>query len=150
MNIIETVKSILLDFPKISNVCNDIHVDFTDDTPTNYGLSSTGDMVLMEDVCGNQLRQHSFILYAVYQSQSDYDRLANSGVLLELSYWLEKQASNQEIEVVIDDSTTLTGVLKKLTCANGMLYAIPNETMNDAVQYQLQIIAQYKIESEDI
>lgn len=33
MNIIELVKDILQQFPKISEVCNDIHIDFTDDTP---------------------------------------------------------------------------------------------------------------------
>ena len=77
MNIIELVKDILLQFPKINAVCNEIHVDFTDDTPTNYGLSSTGDSLISEDLLGNQTRQHNFVLYAVYQSMNDYDRLSN-------------------------------------------------------------------------
>ncbi|MDY4812884.1 MAG: hypothetical protein SO152_03430, partial [Ruminococcus sp.] len=79
MNIIEVVKETLQQFPKISQVCNDIHIDFTDDIPTNYGLSPTGDTLIKEDILGNQTRQHTFILYAVFQSQSDYDRMANSG-----------------------------------------------------------------------
>ena len=147
MNIIELVKDILLQFPKINEVCNDIHIDFTDDVPTNYGLSSTGDSLLSEDLLGNQTRQHNFVLYAIYTSINDFDRMSNSGVLLELAMWLERQANEQEIEITIGD-TTLKGSLKKLSTANGMLYNIPNGNLNDGVQYQLQIIAQYEIESE--
>ncbi len=148
MNIIEVVKSALLAFPKISAVCNDIHIDFTDDIPTNYGLSSTGDTLIKEDVLGNQIRQHNFILYAVYQSVNDYDRMANSGALLELHVWLERYASEQEVTITVND-TELTGTLSKITCANGMIYSIPNDNFNDGIQYQLQIAAEYKLESED-
>lgn len=140
MNIIELVKEILLKFPKINEVCNDIHVDFTDDIPTNYGLSSTGDSLIKTDVLGNQSRKHTFILYAVYQSQSDYDRMVNSGTLLELQYYLEKNYFNQKFS---------DGIITKLTCSNGMLYEIPEE-LNDGILYQLQITAEYETESEDL
>lgn len=140
MNIIGLVKEILLNFPKIGEICNDIHVDFTDDIPTNYGISSTGDTLIKEDILGNQSRKHTFTLYAVYQSQSDYDRMVNSGTLLELQYYLENYAFNQQFS---------DGFLTKLTCSNGMLYEIPG-SLNDGILYQLQIIAEYKTESEDI
>lgn len=148
MNIIELVKSILQEFPKINEVCGDIHVDFTDEYATNYGLSPTGDKLIKEDVLGNQIRQHNFTLFAVYQSQSDYDRIANSGILLELQYWLEKHGKNVLLPVLLDDKER-TGRLTKLTCSNGMLYAVPNENLNDGVVYQLQITADYEIESEE-
>lgn len=144
MNIIELVKDILLDFPKISAICNDIHVDFNSDIPTDYGLSSTGDTLISEDVIGGQIRQHNLILYAVYQSLNDYDRMNNSGTLLELQMWLEHNANEQAVSITAG-TTTYTGKLTNLTCANGMLYNIPNENTNDAVQYQLQISAQYSI-----
>ena len=145
MNIIELVRSILKDFPEINIICNDIHIDFTDGTSDSYGLSSIGDALLSEDILGNQRRQHNFILYAVFQSVNDYDRLNNSGVLLELQLWLERQAQHQEIESIIDNEQ-LTGELTKLTCSNGMLYAIPENNLNSGVQYQLQITAEYQIE----
>lgn len=148
MNIIELVKSLLQEFPKINEVCNDIHVDFTSDMPTNYGLSPTGDALLSEDILGNQLRQHTFALYAVYQSVNDYDRMANSGTLLELQMWLESKGKGQPVTVVIDDKK-LTGEIEKIICANGMLYSVPQENMMDGVMYQLQITAQYTIESEE-
>lgn len=143
MNIIELVKETLQQFPKISEVCNDIHIDFTDDIPTNYGLSPTGDTLIKEDILGNQTRQHTFILSAMYQSQSDYDRMANSGTLLELQHWLEHKADSQPIIVTVGEKE-FTGELLKITCANGMLYSIPDGNLNSGVLYQLQITAEYK------
>ncbi len=141
MNIIELVKSILQEFPKISEL---VHIDYNENTPEEFGLYPTGDTLIKEDILGNQIRKHSFILYVVYQSINDYDRLTNSGTLLELQMWLERQAKHQEISVTVDDKE-LTGTLSKLSCANGMLYQIPSGNMNDGVQYQLQITAEYEI-----
>lgn len=146
MNIIELIKSILTKFPKIAEVCNDIHVDFTDPEPTNYGISSAGDALVSEDILGNQTRRHNFILYAVFQSQSDYDRMANSGILLELSYWLEKQANQQQFIIPLGN-VEYVGRLTDITCDNGMLYEIPDGNMNAGVLYQLQIAAYYDVES---
>ena len=143
MNIIETVRSILESFPKISEVCNSIHIDFTDPEPTSYGLSSTGDELIYEDVLGNQRRQHSFMLYTTYSSMNDYERLSNSAALLELSVWLKEQTGGT-IDTVIG-STTYTGTLEKLTASNGMLYSVPQENELDGVQYQLTIIAEYTV-----
>ena len=143
MNIIETVRSILESFPKISEVCNSIHIDFTDPEPTSYGLSSTGGELIYEDVLGNQRRQHSFMLYTTYSSMNDYERLSNSAALLELSVWLKEQTGGT-IDTVIG-STTYTGTLEKLTASNGMLYSVPQENELDGVQYQLTIIAEYTV-----
>lgn len=74
MNIIEFMKETLQAFPKISEICNTIHVDFTDSAPTSYGLSSIGDALVSEDVLGNQTRQHSFLLTSVYSAINDFER----------------------------------------------------------------------------
>ena len=55
---------------------------------------------------------------------------------------------SQELTTVIND-VTRRGYLKNITCANGMLYNIPDNNMNTAVQYQLQLTAEYTIESEE-
>ncbi len=145
MNIIELVKSILQEFPKISELIN---IDSLGTNPDDFGLYPTGDKLIKTDVLGNETRQHTFILYAVFQSFNDYDRLANSGFLLELQMWLERHALNQELSVDVGEKT-LTGELTELTCANGMLYNIPDNNTNSGVQYQLQITAEYTIESEE-
>lgn len=148
MNIIETIKSLLLNFPKINEVCNDIHIDFTDTQATDYGLSPVNDIKSSSDILGNQTRQSNFILYAIYQSLNDYDRLNNSGVLLELQLYLESIANDQAVTTLINDKE-FTGKLKSIKCSNGMLFDIPLENETCAWRYQLQISAEYTIESEE-
>ncbi|MDE6500473.1 MAG: hypothetical protein K2L10_00070 [Ruminococcus sp.] len=129
MNIIEKIRDILQNFPKISEVCNTVHVDFTDPEPTSYGLSSVGDSLVKSDILGGQIRQHNFFLYSTFSSISDYERLENSSTLLELAQWLE----NQTDETII-----------KITAENGQLFAVPQENELDGWQYQLQIVVHYK------
>ena len=73
MTIIDYMRKKLTEYPKISEFLagDDIHIDFTDPDPVNYGLSSTGDSLIKEDILGNQIRQHNFTLYAVGQSFTD-------------------------------------------------------------------------------
>ncbi|MBO5198058.1 MAG: hypothetical protein J6B85_06000 [Lachnospiraceae bacterium] len=143
MNIIEKTKEILTGYEKISEFSHCVHVDYTAPNPTNYGLSSTGDRLIKEDILGNELRQHNFVLYAVNQSFNDFDRLANSTFLLDLNYWLESQKGH-EVTVTVN-GVVYQAVITKLWSANGMMYSVPSGDMNDGVSYQLQIYAQYKV-----
>lgn len=129
MNIIEKMRDILQNFSKITEICNTVHVDFTDPEPTSYGLSSVGDSLIKSDILGNQIRQHNFFLYSTFSSVNDYERLENSSVLLNLAQWLENQTDEKII---------------KITAENGQLFAIPQENELDGWQYQLQIVVQYK------
>jgi len=147
MNIIELVKQIVSEFPQISSLSRGVNVDFTEDDPGNCGLYPSGDQLIKEDIVGNQDRQHNFVLYAVFDSINDYQRLANSTFLLDMAYWLERAASDQAITVTIDERT-VTGTLTKLGSANGMLYGYQTGTLSGPVTYQLQIYAQYHLESE--
>lgn len=145
MNIIETIRSILQSFPKISEVVGEIHVDFADPEPTSYGLSSVGDTLLSEDILGNQRRQHTFLLYTTYSGINDYERLCNSSALLEMSYWLHSQTGQTVTSTI--NGTEHSGELLELRAENGMLYSVPEENLMDGVQYQLQIVAVYTIET---
>lgn len=142
MNIIEKIREILTNYEGISQFINEVHVDFTCDEATDYGLSSTGDALVEEDILGNQIRQHNFVLYARKDAFEDYNRLANSNWLLDLNYWLEKQKGE---EITAGDKT---GKITKMWSANGMLFDIPNGDINNGVLYQLQIYVEYKIEEE--
>lgn len=147
MNIIELVKNILQTFPEISEVCNEIHVDFTEDTPVNYGLSSTGDTLLKRYVNGDEKRVHTFILFAVWQSLNDYDRMVNSGALLALQHWLENYSGDTGLSETINN-INYSGELTRLNCTNGMLEEIPDENFNTFVRYQIQITANYNLYKE--
>ncbi|MBP0975200.1 MAG: hypothetical protein J6P20_03970 [Oscillospiraceae bacterium] len=134
MNIIETVRKILTDYPQISAVCNAVHIDFTDNAPNSYGLSSVDDKLITEDILGNERRQHTFLLYATFSSINDYERLQNSNALLDLNYYLAAQS-----DIAIDG-----GMLRKIEAGNGMLYDVPAESLVTGYQYQMQIVAEYE------
>ena len=144
INIIETVCGILESFPKISQVCNEVHIDFADPEPTSYGLTSTGDSLIREDILGNQTRQHSFLLYSTFSGINDYERLANSSALLELSQWLSMQRGNDITSEI--DGVEYRGELLSIRAENGTLYKVPQENAVDGMQYQLQITTEYTIE----
>ena len=146
MNIIELVRTLLTECPNMSEFTNNIHIDFTDsEKKSDFGLSSTGDSKIKEDILGNQTRRHNFVLYAVNQAFNDYDRLANSTFLLELSRWLENiEPDEYGIEERIKGET-YKGKLKSVECANAMMYQIPTGDINRGVMYQLQIYATYTL-----
>jgi hypothetical protein len=112
--------------------------------PTNYGLSSIGDELVVEDIIGGQLRQHTFMLYTTYSSMNDYERLHNSEALTELGQWLERQVGCEITTTV--GGTSKSGRLEKLSASNGMLYASPQEDEDAPCQYQIQIVAGYTVE----
>ena len=141
MNVIERMKSILQSFDKIAEVCDEVHVDFADPNPASYGLSSTGDSLIKEDILGNQTRQHTFMLFTTYSGINDYERLQNSGVLLELCQWLHNQ-TDAEVESAIGK-----GYITDIRAENGMLDRVPQENNMDAFQYYLQIVVTYTLET---
>ena len=151
MTIIDFMRQKLAEYPKISEFLGgeDIHIDFTDPAPVNYGLSSTGDSLLKEDLLGNQTRRHSFALYAVAPSFTDYCRIANSNFLLGLAYWLDRLPEEDGLEVEVD-GVQLKGRFLKAMTANAMAMQPMGQTVNDGILYQIQIQANYKIESEEI
>lgn len=143
MNVIETVKDLISNFPRISEILGTVHVDFSDGSTDSYSLSSTGDMLLSEDILGNQERQHTFLLTANYSAINDYERLSSSGVLLELAVWLSQQ---RDIPV----QTTINGeqyggTIKTILASNGMLYAVPQENDTDTYMYQLAFTVVYDV-----
>lgn len=138
------MREILESFPKISEVCNEIHIDFADPESTSYGLTSTGDSLIKEDILGNQTRQHTFMLYSTFSGINDYERLANSSALTELSQWLSFKKGDVVLSEIGDD--LFRGELLSIRAENGTLYEVPQENNIDGLQYQLQLVAEYTIE----
>ena len=150
MTIIDFMRQKLTEYPKISEFLSgdDIHIDFTEPDPVNYGLSSNGDSLLKEDVLGNQTRRHRFVMYAVGRSSTDYNRLANSNFLLELGFYLEHLPEEGGITVHIGEREQI-GKFLKATTANAMSMGLMGETIGEGVIYQIQIYADYFVESEE-
>lgn len=145
MNIIEKIRSILEAFPKISEICDTVHVDFTgsEDEINSYGLASMGDALITEDIIGNQARQHTFMLHSIFSAVNDFERLTNSGVLLELAQYLDARIGDEVTHEI--DGVTHTGEITRITTANGYLSAIPDQGTVSGWFYQLQITAEYTV-----
>lgn len=144
MNVIELMLETIKTFPEISEVTDTVHMEFSEDNPESFGLSSIGDRIVSEDILGNQTREHSFLFYATYSAVNDFERISNSGKLLSLAMWLERK-KGAEITAQADGKT-LTGFITSVRCENGMLYEIPKENLFNGVQYQMQIVVTYKIQ----
>lgn len=146
MNVIEVMKQVLTDYPKISDfISSEVHVDFTEDTDHDYGLSSTNDSLLKKDILGNQTRTNNIVLYATNQSVNDYDRLQNSTFLLDLGYYLET-VKGQEVTAIIDN-VEMTGSIQSVSVANAMAWGKSED--GQRITYQLQIKVNYTLESEE-
>lgn len=136
MNVIEKTKEILEKCPSINKLFGEINVDFSSTYPESYGLSSVGDSIVSEDILGNQLRQHSFLLYSTFSGINDLERLRNSGVILEISQYLDGLEN-----IPVDN-----GFITKITSSNGTIYEVLDENSNDILRYQIQITVNYKLE----
>lgn len=143
MNILEKVRELVQSFPKIAQICGTVHVDFTGNEPTDYGLSSLGDTLTVEDICGNQERQHTFMLHSVFSAVNDFERMSNTGVLLELAQYLDRCVGDEVTHEI--NGVTHTGEITKITTANGVLTMIPDENTVSGWFYQLQIVAEYTV-----
>lgn len=150
MTIIDFMRKKLSEYPKMQEFLagEELHIDFTDPDATNYGLSSTGDTLIKENICGSQSRRHSFMLYAVCPSFTDYCRVANSNFLLELAYWLEQLPEEAGIKAEIGEKMR-DGTFLNATTANAMAMLPMGATVNDGILYQIQIYANYEIEMEE-
>lgn len=141
MNIIELVRSVLTEYPRMDEFSGGVHIDFTE---ADYcGLMPISDQKVSEDILGNQIRQSNFVLYADGFSINDYSRLQNSTFLLELGYYLES-IEEKEVTATINN-VVYDGKLNEIVASNGMAYEIPTGDVNDGIRYQLQIYATYKL-----
>jgi hypothetical protein len=146
MNVIEVVRQILTDYPKISDfISEDVHIDFNEEKDHNYGLSSTGDSLIKSNIWGDQERTDNMVLYATNQSANDYDRLQNSTFLLDLGYYLET-VKGQEVTATINGND-MRGSIQSISVANGMAWGKSSD--GQLITYQLQIKVTYTLESEE-
>lgn len=147
MNVIERMKQVLMEFPKLSQlaVAGGMHIDFTEDDTENYSLSSIGDRLVKKDILGNQTRCNDMILYVVTGNVNDAGRLSSSSLLLELGYYLEGQRGMSVTGTI--GETELPGKIRSITATNGMAYTISEDGQYLTYQMQLKVI--YTLETEE-
>jgi len=139
MNIVEKVKSIISACPYMTDFTNGVDVDYSENTVGTFGMYSNGDSLEKTDVIGGQFRRHNFVLYAVNQPISNYQRLENTAFLLNLGFYLDAIKN----ETLTDDEDNEIGHINKLSASNAMVFDVPTGDVKDGVRYQLQLQAEY-------
>lgn len=147
MNIIELTKQILNECEIVQDFFPGkfVKVDFINqENDEQCGLISAGDTLQKKSVTGVETYRHSFILYARTENISEYQALANSNFLLNLSFYLRGLTLGQEVSVL-----DRKGSLNKLECANGMKVSFLTNSVVGPCEYQLQIFATYELNPKE-
>lgn len=124
--IIDSLKTFLASCPGITE---ELHIDFTDDTATSYGIMPTGIVTSQRYFDGGKLMQYSFAIYIRGYTAEDFERLANSQFLEAFSEWLDTHVPELDAGLTAD----------RVETANGMLFDMSEDGSTGLYQLQCQL-----------
>lgn len=142
MNIMEKMKEIIEGYPELNVFADTLQTDLH--TPGDQNvvvLADNGDVLNKRYLYGAQVRTHNFVLQLYADASLDVERVNNSGWLLRFHLWLEEQKAIWENE-------KMTYTIEEIAPANGGLFMLVNDDINDKVVYQLDIRVVYKVQPE--
>lgn len=135
MSILESTRKFIADCPYIGKLPNEIHVDFTE-PDGDFGVNTSGDVLIKKYTRGTEKRQGNFILYAQNFTTDDVERLENNGFCEDFMFWLSDQNTKKEFPILGDRLTPMS-----ISAENGgLLYY--DDTATKGV-YQIQIHLTY-------
>lgn len=133
MNIINKLKEILEASPYIPSV----NIDYAENTMGNFGLYSAGEALIKETITGNKTYNANFVLYFCSNSEDDFNRINNTGLINKICSYL-----NEVYYEDIKENNEKIGTINNILCSNGMLFNVPG-SVNDGYIYQIQIKLTY-------
>lgn len=141
MSKIQQMREFIARCPLIDTFSSNIHIDWTDSEPGNYGIMPTGESTIktVEDICGNKVvyKQSNFALYAMRFTIDDIARLESAGFLEQFTDWIEEQSRNGTAPKFSDNPYNET-----ISAQNGMLFSLSDNGRTG--RYQIQINCQYE------
>jgi len=141
MSIIQSLREYVQDCPLIDSLLDNIHVDLTEENPTNYGISPTGESTMKEYLDGSKVKQYNASLFIRDYTVGDYERLQNSEFLESFTSWLDEQNLNRNFPVVSENIE-----IESISCSNGMLFDLDETGDTGLYQLQLQLIYTWRKE----
>jgi hypothetical protein len=136
MSIISGVKTYMQTCPYLQEFTDEAYVDFTSDTPGNYGIMPMGEQRLKRYLRGRgEQWQYSFALYAKNFTFEDLQRIENCEFLEHLTDWVSEQDKNKNFPDIGTGKTA-----RSITCSGGMLFDTEKNGDNGLYQIQLQLI----------
>ncbi len=136
MSIIKAVTEFVRECPFLDQFVP-LFVDHTEDDPTNYGISSTGENVLYSYMDGSEVRQHNFVMYAREFARPDSQRVINTEFIENFSNWLYRMGVENKLPYLGEDMDPIS-----MSSSNGMLFDIDDN--GERALYQIQFELTYQ------
>lgn len=131
MSVISAMQDFLKTCPDISLV----HIDTTDEKPSNCAVALAGNSKIGEDLAGNKTYQYNFVFYVREYAGSDIERLANYDFLQAFSDWIEDQNDNENFPVLPSGCEA-----EEMSVANMLLFDVDADGSTGLYQVQLNLI----------
>ena len=136
MSILQAMKEYLSDCPFLDEMARvDILVELLSESPTNYGLSAAGDMLVRRFINGKQVRQANFVLYAKEYTFDDVQRLENSGFCENFTFWLEDNNLSGALPE-LDEGLKA----ESISASNGMMFELSENSTTGTYYIQINLI----------
>lgn len=132
--IISAVRKFVATCPHLSEFAP-VHVDFTAEEATNYGVASSGESPVQRYFTGDTLRRHNFALYAREYTTNDAERLTNSGFLERFANWLEEQTLTSGLPDLGEGRKA-----EEMGSANAMLFDLNEDGQTGLYQIQFYLL----------
>lgn len=110
----------------------ELHIEQTESEPVNYSINALGQVLLSEDVLGNQTWQYNAVLQSREYTHDDLARLNNAEFTEQFIFWLQDLNSNEDFPVLPKRCTA-----QKIYADNGIILSLDEN--GDRGEYQIQI-----------
>lgn len=132
MSLLKALQDYLCEFDGMDmRPVSEIKTDGTDEFPSSYALSPTGNNKISTDILGNRTYQNSYVFYAKEPASDEVDRQDNHDFLESFSDWLESRNDAGIFPVIPDNYEA-----KEIQVSNAMLFDIYDDGTG---LYQVQI-----------
>lgn len=148
MSKLEKIREFIAKCPCIDKFTDDIHIDWTDADPGDYGIMPTGESIIRteEDILGNKIlyKQYNVSLYAMRFTVNDIVRLESSGFLEDFTAWIEEQSFAGTAPIFGDNPAE-----EYITAQNGMLFQLSDNGKTGRYQIQIQCFYEKHYRKDD-
>lgn len=144
----EQSKSILEALQKYIAKCEllnnlDLHIEQVESDPTNYSIGSAGQVLLSEDILGNQTWQYNAILQSREYTADDLSRLDNAAFTEQFIFYLQDKNTQGDLPVLLDGCTA-----QQIYADNGIILSLDENGDRGIYQIQIHLIFEREVNAD--
>ena len=144
----EQSKSILEALQKYIAKCEllnnlDLHIEQVESNPTNYSIGSAGQVLLSEDILGNQTWQYNAILQSREYTADDLSRLDNAAFTEQFIFYLQDKNFQEDFPLLPNGCTG-----KEIYADNGIILSLDEDGDRGIYQIQIHLIFEREVNAD--